>query len=198
MQNVKKLFMLFSFSAFSLSLSAFPYEKPQKDDPEIIVAVKNRDIVRLEELIEFGVDLEAKGKINDTPLFWAFYFMWVDGAKKLIEAGANIHYEDEDTNFWHVLMLSCRSKENLEMNKASLELFAILKEHKVELKSFLCENLDDIREFSKGNPQLAKKFFSEIRFKKTFWWVYWLIYRPFINFTDLALYMEKNAGHWDD
>ncbi|MFH1461682.1 MAG: hypothetical protein ABIF12_01925 [bacterium] len=198
MLKIKNLFLYILFSIFSLNISAFPYEKPQKDDPDIIIAVKNKDLDRLNYLIENNVDLEAKGILNETALVWAFYFMWLDGAKRLIDAGANVHHEDEGVNLWNILMLSSRSKKNDEARAASLELFDILKNHKVTIKPFECENLDDIREYSKGNPELAKSFFKEIRFKKGFWWLYRFIYIPFMRVTDVACWLEKNAGHWDE
>jgi hypothetical protein len=194
MLNLKKLVLIFTISFFSLNLFGFFYEKPQKGDPQIIVAVKNRDMAKLEELIEAGADVEAKGVLgDDTPLLWAFYYAWVDGVKKLLEAGADIYYEKESVNYWNALILSSKGDKDLEMNKKSIELFEILKEHNVPIGHFEFENIDEIREFGYKNPELTKKFFREIRFKKGFWWLYWIFYRPFINITDVALWLDKNV-----
>ncbi|MBD3272997.1 hypothetical protein GF385_01445 [Candidatus Dependentiae bacterium] len=195
MKVYKKLLALFLLSLFSLNLSAKLFYNVQDDDPEIIVAVKEQNLERLQELIEKGVDLEEKCREEGTALGWAFYFKWLEGVKVLLKAGANIEYETADgTNLWHLLMLSGQKWGEEEGRKTSLKLYKILKKSGLKMKKFTCDSLNDIEDYSEENPELVKRFFSDIRFKKMCWWLYRFGYKPLLRFTDIFIWMEENFG----
>jgi hypothetical protein len=69
-------------------------------DPQVRALAKaagEGDIARIDELVAAGVDVDARGARNATPLFWAFAN--ADGFRRLLELGAdpNVMYDDGGT-----------------------------------------------------------------------------------------------------
>ncbi len=67
-------------------------------------AAGNGDIAKIDEIVDAGVDVNARGTSNATPLFWAFGN--ADGFRRLLELGAdpNAIYDDGGTIMqWVVL-----------------------------------------------------------------------------------------------
>jgi len=62
------------------------------DDPKVIAlckAIEAKDLKEIDHLIADGADVNAKGKDNMTPLFWAFFGSTPEVFKKLLEYGAD-------------------------------------------------------------------------------------------------------------
>ena len=62
------------------------------DDPNVIElcrAIETNDLAQMKQLIDAGVDVNAKGKDNMTPLLWAFPDNKLERFKILMEAGAD-------------------------------------------------------------------------------------------------------------
>ena len=66
------------------------------DDPKVIAlckAIETKDITEIDRLVADGVDINAKGKGNVTPLLWAFPGGGPAVFKRLLEHGADPHVE---------------------------------------------------------------------------------------------------------
>lgn len=61
---------------------------------EIIDAVKNSNLEKLQDLLNKGIEIDARDSDQRTALMWATYENNLEAAKLLIKAGANVNAQD--------------------------------------------------------------------------------------------------------
>lgn len=68
------------------------YAEEVFDDPQVVelcLAIEHGNLRKMERLIEEGVDVNARGRDNLTPLFWAFFGGHEERMEVLLKHGAN-------------------------------------------------------------------------------------------------------------